>query len=507
MLNTGTLPKKFENFSALSVAEVTMSRKSLRRATTFFKIPKSTSVCSDRSCASSMITQLYASRSDSRSVSLSNTPSVMYLITVSGPVQSSNRIAYPTFPPSSQPSSSLTLFATDIAATLRGCVHPIIPNVEYPSSCIPGLADDDDDVVLANGQHQVLSRAEHGEKFALLLHRLRLREITARDALVLHAVRELAPRPEVDLAVLVELHLVVRVLQALPGLLAHPFRVRRGFLVLLLRRPGHVPHLRALHLPKPIPRLVLVALLPNLAHERAAPARDHRHVRRRVLHRQNHIRLLREHRAAVQKRRLRVVHEQHHAVLLLRLEVEVNLAETHDPGGDQPVLLPRVVVGVYARHFFRLRERHRATISPRQALGVLLLFLLHPVLGLRPRERVVRVAVPAAALVVVVPRAVEVLLVGAGGGAAAVGHGAEDAALAEVVVDDADAGGAAAAAASAAFFVVVHPRVGFPRRGAEGGAFELERRAVRGRGRVRAARGPRPVGPAAAAAAAVPRAA
>ena len=60
----------------------------------------------------------------------------MYLITVSSEVQSSNRMAYPTLVPSSHPISSLTRFATDIAATRRGCVQPIIPNVLYPSSCM-----------------------------------------------------------------------------------------------------------------------------------------------------------------------------------------------------------------------------------------------------------------------------------------------------------------------------------------------------------------------------------
>ena len=49
MLNMGTDPKKLENFSELRVAEVTMSRKSRRRATTFLRMPKSTSVCSERS--------------------------------------------------------------------------------------------------------------------------------------------------------------------------------------------------------------------------------------------------------------------------------------------------------------------------------------------------------------------------------------------------------------------------------------------------------------------------
>ena len=38
--------------------------------------------------------------------------------------------------PSSHPISSDTRFATDIAATRLGCVQPIMPNVEYPSSCM-----------------------------------------------------------------------------------------------------------------------------------------------------------------------------------------------------------------------------------------------------------------------------------------------------------------------------------------------------------------------------------
>mmetsp|Transcript_11528 Transcript_11528/g.42703 ORF Transcript_11528/g.42703 Transcript_11528/m.42703 type:complete len:321 (-) Transcript_11528:650-1612(-) len=61
-------------------------------------------------------------------------PSVMYLITVSGDVMSSNRIAYPTSSPSRHPNSSATRFATLIAATLRGCVHPILPRLVYPAS-------------------------------------------------------------------------------------------------------------------------------------------------------------------------------------------------------------------------------------------------------------------------------------------------------------------------------------------------------------------------------------
>lgn len=47
-------PKNFENLSAFRVADVTISLKSRRRATTFFNIPNRTSVFSDLSCASSM---------------------------------------------------------------------------------------------------------------------------------------------------------------------------------------------------------------------------------------------------------------------------------------------------------------------------------------------------------------------------------------------------------------------------------------------------------------------
>mmetsp|Transcript_85 Transcript_85/g.190 ORF Transcript_85/g.190 Transcript_85/m.190 type:complete len:439 (+) Transcript_85:1603-2919(+) len=134
MLKTGTDPKKSENLAELSVADVTMRRKSRRRATTFLRMPNSTSVCRLRSCASSMMMQLYVSRSDSRSVSRNSTPSVMYLITVSGPVQSSKRMAYPTSSPSRHPNSSATRFATDMAATRRGCVHPMRPLDVYPLS-------------------------------------------------------------------------------------------------------------------------------------------------------------------------------------------------------------------------------------------------------------------------------------------------------------------------------------------------------------------------------------
>lgn len=91
------------------------------------RIPNKTSVLSDRSCASSMIIQEYYSRFGSLRLSLSKTPSVIYLIRVAFEVQSSNLIEYPTSFPSSHPNSSATLFATLTAATLLGCVQPIIP--------------------------------------------------------------------------------------------------------------------------------------------------------------------------------------------------------------------------------------------------------------------------------------------------------------------------------------------------------------------------------------------
>ena len=48
------LPKKFENFCALSVAEVTISLKSRHLATTFLRIPNSTSVLNDFTWVSSI---------------------------------------------------------------------------------------------------------------------------------------------------------------------------------------------------------------------------------------------------------------------------------------------------------------------------------------------------------------------------------------------------------------------------------------------------------------------
>uniref|UniRef100_A0A0K2THR0 Uncharacterized protein n=1 Tax=Lepeophtheirus salmonis TaxID=72036 RepID=A0A0K2THR0_LEPSM len=60
----------------------------------------------------------------------------MYFITVSLEVQSSKRMVYPTSWPSKQPNSSATRLDTDIAATRRGCVHPILPLAVNPASAI-----------------------------------------------------------------------------------------------------------------------------------------------------------------------------------------------------------------------------------------------------------------------------------------------------------------------------------------------------------------------------------
>eukprot|EP00964_Phaeocystis_antarctica_P096684 scaffold62956_cov48-Phaeocystis_antarctica.AAC.1 len=92
ILKTGTLPKNALNLSESMVAEVTMSLRSRLRATTFLRMPKSTSVLSERSWASSMIIAEYWSRSGVVSDSRSNTPSVMYLTTVRSEVTSSKRI-------------------------------------------------------------------------------------------------------------------------------------------------------------------------------------------------------------------------------------------------------------------------------------------------------------------------------------------------------------------------------------------------------------------------------
>lgn len=79
----GTPPKKSLNFLAFIVADVITILMSLLLYATFLRIPNRTSVFNDLSCASSIITAEYFSRSGSYKDSLNKTPSVIYLITVS----------------------------------------------------------------------------------------------------------------------------------------------------------------------------------------------------------------------------------------------------------------------------------------------------------------------------------------------------------------------------------------------------------------------------------------
>nr|CAI5828305.1 unnamed protein product [Callosobruchus analis] len=65
---------------------------------------------------------------------LNNIPSVIYFIIVSGLVQSSKRMVYPTSWPNLHPNSSATRLATDMAATRLGCVQPIFPLAVNPAS-------------------------------------------------------------------------------------------------------------------------------------------------------------------------------------------------------------------------------------------------------------------------------------------------------------------------------------------------------------------------------------
>ncbi len=100
-----------------------------------FMSPKSTSVLIFLSWASSSIITEYYFKQESSRHSLNIIPSVIYFIIVFYDVKSSNLIWYPTSLPSFTPISSLTLFATEIAATLLGCVHAIfLPYKQKPSS-------------------------------------------------------------------------------------------------------------------------------------------------------------------------------------------------------------------------------------------------------------------------------------------------------------------------------------------------------------------------------------
>ena len=155
------------------------------------------------------------------------------------------------------------------------------------------LAHHDHDVVLSDDVHEVLAAAVHGQKLPLLLHGLLLGKLRSSHRLILHVVAKLGTLPEVELAVLVE-RLVVRV--ALAVVVARLLALRLGgggcFVILLLGRARHVAHLGPLHLPEPVPALVLIPLGPHLLHEVGSLARDHGHVAGGVLDRQDHLRLL-----------------------------------------------------------------------------------------------------------------------------------------------------------------------------------------------------------------------
>ncbi|KAG9796136.1 hypothetical protein KCU88_g241, partial [Aureobasidium melanogenum] len=137
-------------------------KSGLARAISFSN-PQAISVLTVRSCASSIIRAEYWDNSGSVRSSLSSIPSVMYLSTVLSLVLSSKRMAYPTSFPSRFPISSATLAATDIAATLRGCVQPIF----FP------LAHDDEDLIFFDGLNDLISEliSAHGlghDEFHLL---------------------------------------------------------------------------------------------------------------------------------------------------------------------------------------------------------------------------------------------------------------------------------------------------------------------------------------------------
>eukprot|EP00160_Parvularia_atlantis_P013027 Unigene2682_Nuclearia_a/m.8299 Unigene2682_Nuclearia_a/g.8299 ORF Unigene2682_Nuclearia_a/g.8299 Unigene2682_Nuclearia_a/m.8299 type:complete len:460 (-) Unigene2682_Nuclearia_a:363-1742(-) len=134
MVKIGQPKKYLENLDASSVADVTMSFRSGRFWIVCLSRPNSTSVLIVRSCASSSMITEYCDRFGSSRHWRSSMPSVMYAILVSGLVQSSKRIVYPTSWPRRQPNSSATRLATDMAATRRGCVHPILPLSAKPSS-------------------------------------------------------------------------------------------------------------------------------------------------------------------------------------------------------------------------------------------------------------------------------------------------------------------------------------------------------------------------------------
>lgn len=93
------------------------------------------------SCASSTIMTEYFVNKKSVASSLSKTPSVMNLMDVEGETVASYRIWYDTRDEVSA-NSCPTRVAIDMAATLRGCVMPIIPGFsvqKVKTSCMPEI--------------------------------------------------------------------------------------------------------------------------------------------------------------------------------------------------------------------------------------------------------------------------------------------------------------------------------------------------------------------------------
>lgn len=123
MLSLGAPSKYSWNLTASIVADITINFKSALFAKIYFIKPKSTSVFNVLSCASSKIITEYFFSIWSIIASLRSIPSVMYFKMVFFEVWSSNLIEYPTSSPRLTSISSLTLWATDMAATLLGCVH------------------------------------------------------------------------------------------------------------------------------------------------------------------------------------------------------------------------------------------------------------------------------------------------------------------------------------------------------------------------------------------------
>ena len=135
-----------------------------------------------RSWASSRMIVSYWRSSRSWAISASSTPSVMSLTSVASETWSLNRILKPTTSPSGLSSSSAIRSATLRAAIRRGWVWPIRPRTpaaelegdlgQLRRLARPGLAGDDDHLVVAQGggdvvppvaDRQLVGVADHGD--------------------------------------------------------------------------------------------------------------------------------------------------------------------------------------------------------------------------------------------------------------------------------------------------------------------------------------------------------